>query len=97
MTHRSSFNVPGGYEAQRQRLHELASHVTPHTPATFPTPGADHYARLAEMKRREADSITRHIRAGDEGPAARFARKQVQGLLKEADEFQALAEGGAAQ
>jgi hypothetical protein len=93
--HRSSFNVPGGAQAIRERQHELASRITPHTPATFPTPGADHYARLAAMKRREADSITRHIRAGDDGPAARFARKQALGLLREADDYQALAEGGA--
>lgn len=92
---RTALRVAGGFQAANERQHELAARVSPHTPSTFPAPGPEHYRRLAAAKRREADGITRHIRPGDDGPAARFARRQAQELLSEADRYQALAEGGA--
>lgn len=90
---RNVFNIPGGFEAQYERLVELAAGVSPHVPAHFPQPSAAHYAALAARKRREADSILRHVRRDDVSEHARFARRQAQELRDQADEYERLATG----
>lgn len=77
---------------------ELCADETPAAPPAraLPAPGAAHYRRLAADKRREAESIRRHIRTNDLSPAAAFARRQVRELLDQADAYETLAEEGAA-
>lgn len=90
---RRAMRIAGGFEAANLHQAELAASVTPHTPATFPPPGAEHYRRLAESKRRDAASIVRHIRKSDASDHAKFALRQARELLAEAEQYQALAEG----
>lgn len=63
-----------------------------------PLPDASHYRSLARDKRREAQSILRHVRENDQTPAAAFARRQARELYDAAEAYEALAEqeqGGA--
>ena len=56
---------------------------------------AQRCAHLAAERRRQADDIVQHIRRSDRSRRPRFARRQAAALLHEADEYEALAEGGA--
>lgn len=76
-----------------ERYAELcAGEPTRHDPRPLPAPPPEHFQRLAEDKRREAASILRHVRKSDLGPGPAFARKRAEGLYREAEQYDELAE-----